>query len=308
MKKPIIVGAALFALLATSMPVATAGGPRLRVGIDCSLGVQLFNFNDFEAVNDVTVVIWEIHSGGSDARVLGPYSLDPGEGVDIPLPEDDVGAYWTARAETESGPVGSVGPTPCPDPIPLGVSLTCDGIGVDASELTVGHEVALDWNATWSDEQAFANDVRWMVDAGEVSLTPLESLAPQAPPGASWTLRLRLTGWGTNNWKRWSAEGECPVLKAPRTITLRISNALVARGVVKQPNGHTACIDGVPVRIERKRPGGGWRPAVMTGTDQTGHFKRTLPKKGVYRSVAPKIPLHSWDSCRRAVSPRVVKN
>jgi len=63
------------------------------------------------------------------------------------------------------------------------------------------------------------------------------------------------------------------------------------------------CIAGVPVKIQRRRAGGGWRTVGSTTTTDTGAYKKRIKNRhGKYRSLAPKVTLDDASVCSRAVS------
>src|SRR6266545_7284960 len=97
-----------------------------------------------------------------------------------------------------------------------------------------------------------------------------------------------------------------------RSITLRLRDALVARGKVSAavvtPPAPAGCTAAVPVKIQRRRAGGGWRTVGKTTTSDTGAYRKKIRNRhGKYRSLAPKLTLASGDVCSRAVS-KVVKH
>jgi hypothetical protein len=95
-----------------------------------------------------------------------------------------------------------------------------------------------------------------------------------------------------------------------RSITLSLRKALVARGKVSASDATApaGCTAAVPVKIQRRRAGGGWRTVGSTTTTDTGAYKKRIKNRhGKYRSLAPKVTLASDDVCSRAVS-RVVKH
>jgi hypothetical protein len=87
-----------------------------------------------------------------------------------------------------------------------------------------------------------------------------------------------------------------------RTISLRLRDALVARGMVTVSDGFTACADSVPVKVQR-RVSGKWKTVKSTTTSTTGSYRTRLRNRhGRYRSVAPMV-VKGTDTCGRAVSP-----
>ncbi len=104
---------------------------------------------------------------------------------------------------------------------------------------------------------------------------------------------------------------DCPsVLPFARSITLRLRDALVARGKVtaSSATAPAGCTAAVPVKIQRRRAGGGWRTVGSTTTSDTGGYRKKIRNRhGKYRSLAPKLTLASGDVCSRAVS-KVVRH
>jgi hypothetical protein len=97
------------------------------------------------------------------------------------------------------------------------------------------------------------------------------------------------------------AELSCALFETSRSVTLRLTRSLVARGVVSADDGFTACAVGVPVKIER-RVEGEWKTVRITSTTSTGAYRKGIPdKSGSYRAKAPEITVH-FNSCLRAIS------
>jgi hypothetical protein len=91
-----------------------------------------------------------------------------------------------------------------------------------------------------------------------------------------------------------------------RSISLALRKKLVARGKVSSTEdpAFTACVASVPVKIQRRRAGGGWRTVGSTTTTDTGAYKKRIKNRhGKYRALAPKLTLAAGDVCARAVSP-----
>jgi hypothetical protein len=87
-----------------------------------------------------------------------------------------------------------------------------------------------------------------------------------------------------------------------RTISLRLRDALVARGTVTVTDGFSACADSVQVKVQR-RVSGRWKTLKSTTTSSTGSYRTRLRNRdGRYRSVAPMV-VKGTDTCGRAVSP-----
>ena len=75
-----------------------------------------------------------------------------------------------------------------------------------------------------------------------------------------------------------------------RAITLKLKKSGKASGVVSstETTPFTDCVKAVPVKIQRKKKGGGWKNAGSTTTDDTGSYSaKTKGKPGKYRALAP---------------------
>jgi hypothetical protein len=90
-----------------------------------------------------------------------------------------------------------------------------------------------------------------------------------------------------------------------RSITLSLKKHLIARGKVSVGDAFTACAASVPVKIQRKKPGGGWKNVGSTTTTDTGSYKKKIKDKpGTYRAKAPKVVLNNGaDVCKGDRSP-----
>jgi hypothetical protein len=99
---------------------------------------------------------------------------------------------------------------------------------------------------------------------------------------------------------------DCPTAVGhTRSITLSLRKHLVARGKVSSTEdpAFTDCVASVPVKIQRRRAGGGWRTVGSTTTTDTGAYKkRVKDRPGKYRALAPKVTVNDED-CLRDVSP-----
>lgn len=100
----------------------------------------------------------------------------------------------------------------------------------------------------------------------------------------------------------------CPGGGVPfaRSITLRLRDALVARGKVSAatvtPPAPAGCTAAVPVKIQR-RVSGHWKTVGKTTTSDTGAYRKKIRNRhGKYRSLAPSLTLASGDVCGRAKS------
>jgi hypothetical protein len=95
----------------------------------------------------------------------------------------------------------------------------------------------------------------------------------------------------------------------PRSITFKITKKGRASGVVSSTEDEpfTACVSEVPVKIQRKKPGGGWKTVGTTTTDDQGSYARKVknkPGKQKFRALAPKVSLGDpvTDVCLKARS------
>jgi IPT/TIG domain len=89
-----------------------------------------------------------------------------------------------------------------------------------------------------------------------------------------------------------------------RTVTLKLSGALRMKGKVKVADDTAECISGVPVKLQRKKKGGGWKTLKTVTTNDTGAYSgKVRNKPGKYRSVAPKVTLDDGSDCLKDASP-----
>jgi hypothetical protein len=75
-----------------------------------------------------------------------------------------------------------------------------------------------------------------------------------------------------------------------RAITFKLKKSGKASGVVSstETTPFTACADAVPVKIQKKKKGGGWKTAASATTSDTGSYSaKTKGKPGKYRALAP---------------------
>jgi hypothetical protein len=95
-----------------------------------------------------------------------------------------------------------------------------------------------------------------------------------------------------------------------RAITLSLKKHLVAKGMVSLTDADdtlTACIAGVPVKIQRRK-GGHWKTVGKATTKDSGAYKTKIKDKpGKYRAKAPKVSPTTTDVCSPATS-RTVKH
>ena len=82
--------------------------------------------------------------------------------------------------------------------------------------------------------------------------------------------------------------------------SLRAARSLASEGQTP----FTDCVAAVPVKIQRKGKGGGWKNAgTATTTDTGAYVKKTKGKPGKYRALAPKVAgTTSADDCLKAKS------
>jgi IPT/TIG domain len=91
-----------------------------------------------------------------------------------------------------------------------------------------------------------------------------------------------------------------------RSISLSLKKHLIAKGAVTVADDTAECMAGVPVKIQRKKKGGGWKNVGSTTTNDAGKYKRSIKDKpGKYRALAPKVTLADDSVCAKDVSPRV---
>ena len=91
-----------------------------------------------------------------------------------------------------------------------------------------------------------------------------------------------------------------------RAITLKLKKSGQASGVVSSTETppFTACVASVPVKIQRKAKGGGWKNAGSATTTDTGSYsKKTKGKPGKYRAIASEVAgTTAADDCLKATS------
>ncbi|HKN44825.1 MAG TPA: hypothetical protein VJW23_12970, partial [Propionibacteriaceae bacterium] len=97
-----------------------------------------------------------------------------------------------------------------------------------------------------------------------------------------------------------------------RAITLKLTKKGKASGVVSSTEDppFTDCVSAVPVQIQYKPKGSGWKNAGTATTTDTGSYtKTTKGKPGKYRALAKKVAgTTSADDCLKATSPtRTIK-
>ena len=89
-----------------------------------------------------------------------------------------------------------------------------------------------------------------------------------------------------------------------RSVTLRLSKHVVAKGTVNVADTFTACEAGVPVKIQRKTKSG-WKNVGSATTSASGSYsKKVKDKPGKYRAQVKKFtPDAGVNSCSKATSP-----
>ncbi len=161
---------------------------------------------------------------------------------------------------------------------------------------------------------------------GLVSFTPFTTNAAVVPPDSDTSTTLtrfvsadakdgpvRVTAGGGIGFSTESFQVPPPdcaaALPFARSITLRLRDALVARGKVAAAlaTAPAGCTAAVPVKIQR-RVSGHWKTVGKTTTSDTGAYRKKIRNRhGKYRSLAPSVTLASGDVCSRAKS-QVVKH
>jgi hypothetical protein len=94
-----------------------------------------------------------------------------------------------------------------------------------------------------------------------------------------------------------------------RGITFKMKKSGATSGVVSSTEdpAFTDCVAAVPVKIQRKKAGGGWKTIGKTTTTDTGSYTKKVknkPGKQKYRALAPKVSLGDpvTDVCLKAKS------
>jgi hypothetical protein len=94
-----------------------------------------------------------------------------------------------------------------------------------------------------------------------------------------------------------------------RSISFKITKKGKASGVVKSTEdpAFTDCVAAVPVKIQKKKKGDGWKTVGTTTTNDTGAYTKKVknPKgKQAFRALAPKVGLGDpvTDTCSKATS------
>jgi hypothetical protein len=100
---------------------------------------------------------------------------------------------------------------------------------------------------------------------------------------------------------------ECGVTPTPtehaRNVTLRLKGALRMKGKVNATDDFTDCENGVSVKLQRKKKGGGWKTLKTVTTNDVGAYSSKVKNRpGRYRSVAPRTTVGE-DVCLKDISP-----
>jgi hypothetical protein len=97
-----------------------------------------------------------------------------------------------------------------------------------------------------------------------------------------------------------------PTAGHARSISFKLKKSGKASGVVNSTEDppFTGCESGVPVKIQKKKKGGGWKTLKSVTTSDTGSYSsKVKPKKGKYRALAPKVAgATTADDCLKAKS------
>jgi hypothetical protein len=239
----------------------------------------------------------------TEAWVVAPAALAPGVAYNLKVVNDGGTSTSTGTFLATSG-AGNCAPTI--------TSITPNCGSTNDRVVIAGTNLLLDG--------ALANDTA----GGTVQFTPFATNAAVVPPDSDTATQLTrfvsadaadgpikvIAGGGTV----FSTESflvpppDCP-LGGPthsRSISLSLRKHLVARGAVTVEDDTTECIAAVPVKIQRRKKGGGWKNVGSTTTSDTGAYKRRIKDRpGKYRAVAPAVTLEDTSVCSKAVSPRV---
>jgi hypothetical protein len=88
-------------------------------------------------------------------------------------------------------------------------------------------------------------------------------------------------------------------------VSLELRRYLIASGQVSASDGFTACVQSVPVMIQR-RSGGSWHTVKNTTTNSSGAYRTRLNDvAGRYRARATRVVQGGGtDICQLATSPR----
>jgi len=133
-----------------------------------------------------------------------------------------------------------------------------------------------------------------------------DTLTTTVPFGATTGPITLLTVDAANGTSVQSADftiGAGPGNEHPRNVTLKLVKHLRMKGKVNVPDGTTDCASGVPVKLQRKKKGGGWKTLKTVTTNDTGQYKgKVQDKVGRYRALAPRTTVGD-EICLKDVSP-----
>ena len=97
--------------------------------------------------------------------------------------------------------------------------------------------------------------------------------------------------------------------KLGRNVTLQLRRHLVAVGRITAQDGFEDCEDGVTVKVQRRRPHGGWRGVGTDKSSASGVFReRVSDRPGAYRAVAVRAELNGGNDVCLGDSSPVVKH
>ncbi|MGH3368548.1 MAG: IPT/TIG domain-containing protein [Nocardioidaceae bacterium] len=83
-----------------------------------------------------------------------------------------------------------------------------------------------------------------------------------------------------------------------RNVTLELRRHLIAVGRIRAQDGFEACEDGVTVKVQRRRPHGGWRGVGTDKSNASGVFRQHVSDRpGVYRAVAVRKEMNGATTC-----------
>ena len=103
-----------------------------------------------------------------------------------------------------------------------------------------------------------------------------------------------------------------PATGHTRSVTLKLTKSGKASGKVSSTETvpFTACASAVPVKIQKKKKGGGWKTVKSATTSDTGSYSaKTAGKPGKYRSLAPKtsVGTPAADCAKATSATRTIK-